>query len=302
MRNRQPAVTASFASVAAAAASSIALAGAGEIVAHWTFDQTGQGIALDSVGGMHGTLNSGATMVAGGLAGGAVHISSANGGLVDMGQVLPLLGTQPCTITAWVNLSSAFTANAFPIAHHTAGTFNGFFMCINPSGCYGAPAIPWSYRSNSCGQEAKSTTAVNDNAWHFVAITYHPTTGNRIYVDGGPAEGTGVSTQVNANNARLIVGGLMVGGSPINLFDGLIDDVQIYTRALTCEDINQMFASPGSEANPVTPDLNGDGDVNGADLGIMLSAWTTPAADLNGDGTTDGADLGVLLSGWGVCP
>jgi hypothetical protein len=45
-------------------------------------------------------------------------------------------------------------------------------------------------------------------------------------------------------------------------------------------------------------DLNGDGIVDGADLGILLAAWGTPAADLNGDGTTDGADLGVLLSNW----
>ena len=49
-----------------------------------------------------------------------------------------------------------------------------------------------------------------------------------------------------------------------------------------------------------SPDLNGDGQVNGADLGLLLGAWGTPAADLNGDGTTDGADLGLLLGAWGA--
>lgn len=48
-------------------------------------------------------------------------------------------------------------------------------------------------------------------------------------------------------------------------------------------------------------DLNGDGVVDGADLGIMLGAWGTPGADLNGDGTTDGADLGIMLGAWGAC-
>jgi hypothetical protein len=48
------------------------------------------------------------------------------------------------------------------------------------------------------------------------------------------------------------------------------------------------------------PDLNGDGMVNGADLGALLAAWDTPAADLTGDGTTDGADLGLLLAAWEV--
>jgi len=49
-------------------------------------------------------------------------------------------------------------------------------------------------------------------------------------------------------------------------------------------------------------DLNGDGVVNGADLGILLAAWgVAPGspADLDGDGVVNGADLGLLLSNWG---
>ncbi len=50
---------------------------------------------------------------------------------------------------------------------------------------------------------------------------------------------------------------------------------------------------PGGSA-----DFDGDGIVDGADLGFLLGAWGAPDADLNGDGTTDGADLGILLSLW----
>jgi len=49
-------------------------------------------------------------------------------------------------------------------------------------------------------------------------------------------------------------------------------------------------------------DLNGDGVVDGADLGELLGAWGTCsacAADLNGDGVVDGADLGQVLAAWG---
>jgi hypothetical protein len=47
-------------------------------------------------------------------------------------------------------------------------------------------------------------------------------------------------------------------------------------------------------------DLNGDGVVNGADLGLLLGAWgSTGPGDLNGDGTVSGADLGLLLGAWG---
>ena len=52
-------------------------------------------------------------------------------------------------------------------------------------------------------------------------------------------------------------------------------------------------------------DLNGDGQVDGADLGILLGNWGTNdlCSDLDGSGNVDGADLGILLGFWGkVCP
>jgi len=47
-----------------------------------------------------------------------------------------------------------------------------------------------------------------------------------------------------------------------------------------------------------SPDFNGDGLVNGLDLGILLSAWGSAQGDINGDGLTDGADLGLVLGAW----
>jgi hypothetical protein len=53
-------------------------------------------------------------------------------------------------------------------------------------------------------------------------------------------------------------------------------------------------------------DLFVDGQVNGADLGALLSQWGPASAgtvsDLNRDGNVDGADLGYLLASWGPCP
>ncbi|HMN96328.1 MAG TPA: phosphatase PAP2 family protein [Phycisphaerales bacterium] len=48
-------------------------------------------------------------------------------------------------------------------------------------------------------------------------------------------------------------------------------------------------------------DLDGNGLVDGADLGLLLGAWGSkdPAADLDRDGTVTGADLGILLGNWG---
>lgn len=52
-------------------------------------------------------------------------------------------------------------------------------------------------------------------------------------------------------------------------------------------------------------DLNGDGEVGGADLTIILSNWGCVdqgcEGDLTGDDLVDGADLTVVLSNWGGC-
>lgn len=68
---------------------------------------------------------------------------------------------------------------------------------------------------------------------------------------------------------------------------------------------NIQFAAPTAPQSCVG-DLNGDGVVDGADLGVLLGAWGTsggtPDADLVDDGVVDGADLGLLLGAWGPCP
>lgn len=52
------------------------------------------------------------------------------------------------------------------------------------------------------------------------------------------------------------------------------------------------------------PDLNGDGFIGSADLGILLGSWGPQQgpADLNGDGIVNSADLAFILGSWGPCP
>lgn len=69
-----------------------------------------------------------------------------------------------------------------------------------------------------------------------------------------------------------------------SVVEAAVDDVQVFTFDCT----------------PATlGDINGDGIINGADLGALLQNWNLPgASDLNGDGTTNGSDLGLLLAEW----
>ncbi|MDA0974733.1 MAG: lytic polysaccharide monooxygenase [Phycisphaerales bacterium] len=48
-------------------------------------------------------------------------------------------------------------------------------------------------------------------------------------------------------------------------------------------------------------DLDDDGQVDGADLGIMLISWGSAGGDVTGDGTTDASDVATLLGAWGSC-
>jgi hypothetical protein len=55
-------------------------------------------------------------------------------------------------------------------------------------------------------------------------------------------------------------------------------------------------------ATPCPADLNGDGQVNGIDLGTLLLQWGgAGSADLTGNGTVGGEDLSLLLEEWGAC-
>ncbi|MFG0275565.1 MAG: hypothetical protein ACF8QF_10950, partial [Phycisphaerales bacterium] len=76
-----------------------------------------------------------------------------------------------------------------------------------------------------------------------------------------------------------------------------------YNRTQTEQDEAIQWVRDTLLATAPTPDLNGDGVVEGADLGLLLGAWGACAgacpADLNGDGVVDGADLGLLLGAWG---
>jgi hypothetical protein len=51
-------------------------------------------------------------------------------------------------------------------------------------------------------------------------------------------------------------------------------------------------------SNPA--DLDGDGDVDAADLATLLSQWgTAGSADISGDGVVGAEDLAMLLGAWG---
>jgi hypothetical protein len=86
--------------------------------------------------------------------------------------------------------------------------------------------------------------------------------------------------------------------------NGMLDSCEIAARYSPDSNHNGVIDTCESLILPCSPDFDQDGEVNGADLGILLSAWGVagqPGIDLNGDGYVNGADLGIMLSFWGTC-
>ncbi|NBX33420.1 MAG: hypothetical protein EBR07_11960, partial [Planctomycetes bacterium] len=70
------------------------------------------------------------------------------------------------------------------------------------------------------------------------------------------------------------------------------DDIQLYT----------LYTNIVATA-PRIGDFDGNGIVNGGDLGILLALWGPISCgsryDLNNDCVIDGGDLGIFLADWG---
>lgn len=120
------------------------------------------------------------------------------------------------------------------------------------------------YASDACPSEGASPVACNDD---FATC------------------GTGASVLLAATAGQQFV---------IRVGSAIPDSTGTGVLTIACDPIN-----------PPTPgDVNGDGVVDGADLGLLLTAWGacgTPSncpADLDGNGVVDGADLGTLLTNW----
>ncbi|MCP4833925.1 MAG: hypothetical protein GY895_04105, partial [Phycisphaera sp.] len=108
---------------------------------------------------------------------------------------------------------------------------------------------------------------------------------------------------ITGNTATKSGGGLKArfGNPGFEILDSVVCDNEP-------DSIDGPYLDLGGNDLCVCPaDLNGDGVVGAADLGILLGAWgpcTTDEClgDLNRDGDVDAADLGPLLGSYGACP
>jgi len=231
------------------------------LLAHWTFDE-GSGVIAHDHGPGHydGTLSATGASWAAGIAGGAISLDAANGGLVNMGPVLNNLAGSPNTISAWVKTSIVGAKNQTVVASHKATVVAGYILGINTSadGQYGQPGKAWFYNSGTGVVSPYSSITVVDGQWHqLVGVRGGGTVS--LYVDGVFQASYADQGLPDAPAGTPLLFGGYLHQNAIDLvpcYTGLIDDVQIYGAALTDRDIQFLFKNPGRTVPMPLPEVN----------------------------------------------
>ncbi len=213
----------------------------GGLLAHWEFDDGSGTTARDSSGNGHdGTLKGDPKWVAGIIGSGALSLDGSDG-LVEAPHHASLNLTDTLTITAWVKL-------------HDLGTYY-FIVCKQPSGT-ARDNYPGNYEFRTEAntgalqfghQQAEgevyvfytSTMRIVAGQWYHVAVAFTKGGMVEFYVDGAPAGSAAQTTNFGVlNNEPIRIGGRKDGYS---FFNGLLDDVQIYNRALSAGQVQKLF-------------------------------------------------------------
>ena len=117
---------------------------------------------------------------------------------------------------------------------------------------------------------ATSSTDVLDGQWHHVAGTWDGAL-IRIFVDGTPQAQAALTTPFN-NTRPVNLGYSWGGGSPTRFFRGKVNELAIYRRALTPNEVAALFTARTSGKVEV-PSL----EIAPVPSGVRLSWEATPA-------------------------
>jgi len=208
----------------------------GSLVAWYKFDEgSGDTVADSGPVGIDGSVHGDPSWTDGVL--GKALIFDSNDDYVNLGNHSKFNITNKITVSAWIKI------NAFDRDYQTiiskgdtswrlqrnAGTDTLEF------GCMGLP-IP----NNSVWGGIFGKIKVNDGRWHHAAGTYD---GSRIslYVDGALDVSAEAVGRIKANDMAVYIG--QNAEKPGRFWNGLIDDVRIYSYALSADEVAAIASS-----------------------------------------------------------
>lgn len=161
--------------------------------------------------------------------------------------------------------------------------------------CCGPASVPNGICAGSCGGTTGIITFAEPQSIIFITALSGP--GCDLLNDG---------TRIEAYDAD----GTLLGSDDA---DSSVQFDELFVRAPGIRSVHIISPVANNEAwddlifgagGGCAPDLDFDGDVDPADLAILLNAWGSGPVgppDLDHDGTVGPGDLAVLLGAWGPC-
>jgi len=214
------------------------------LVSYYKFE----GNAADSVGGNNGIEVGNPTYTAG-RQGQAISLDG-DGDYVNCGNDASFNITSAITISAWFK-----------------GTFDVSLERIIEKGynwmlCSGYGDNAAFYCLGFGILEGSAT--VNDNQWHHAAGVFD---GSKmyLYVDGDVDAVMAASGSLNVSTANVYI-----GGNTSQSFNGLVDDVRIYNRALLGNEVRTLYGGPAT-------DLFNDFNIDFRDFAKLANHWLEDA-------------------------
>lgn len=256
------------------------------LVGYWSFNE-GTGLkATDFSGqGNTGTLTGGPTWAAGKL-GGALRFDGTDD-YVSVGAPSSLAVTNAFSISAWVKssnlsgrrgvVSKVATGSDYIIIETNESTFR--VLAGNLSGT----------------STALSSGAIDTN-WHHVVFKYDGTTSS-LYVDGTFVTSATVNLSPYGWNTG---GGWVLGGNEsgfVSYYDGSLDDIRIYNRALGANEITKLYNAGSSKLLGASSEA-GSGLVGHWKLDDRTGARATDSSGQGNNGTLTGFALAGATSNW----
>jgi Concanavalin A-like lectin/glucanases superfamily len=268
------------------------------LVGYWNLDGSlADGSGYGNTGTLHGTTSFTAVVPA------TIGFSDADGvafdGLTGYAQVaapvnMPAADVKQ-TISLWAKFSSSLATQSM-VALTGAGSAVKF-------GLGGNNIRVW----KTSGADLAHVAAPIDGAWHHIAYVYDPLAGttDKLYVDGVLTNGLGVGHDAGA------VTGVFIGSdsSSTNFFNGSLDDVRIYSYALSATQVSGLAFGGMPAASQATHTFSkaftatGDfviasGAVTGTKALTVGGSWLNYGGVFTGTGLVKlGAVGGSILSG-----
>jgi hypothetical protein len=230
-------------------------------MSQWSFDRNQSAAPVDSNRGMTGKIDGYYTYVAG-VSGDALRFDGYTTSMTVPTHGASIVGRNGFTVEAWVALNT-YPWNWVPVVDQEEEQQAGFFFGIDAFGHIGLEAS-----INGQWQTLISKSTLPLKKWVHIAGTYETTQGQgrmRIYVDGTQVGQIAVQGELSPARTDVLIGRIRQATMPFPeasirpryrvwySLDGILDEVQIYNRNLSPEEIASAYAAvkvPGGDVLP----------------------------------------------------